>query len=133
MASTSQRTKSCNKRKWLFRFLHWLCLFGPLLYFIPYAFITGETVEKIALSFTLIVSVILCVISIVIAATHRAGIHRTILWLLIAGVLFCLTEIKAFIWVMCITSILDELIFVRLKDRYAELTRTNKEIDRRNG
>ena len=129
----SERTKDCRKRKWIYTLLHFLCLFGPLLYFIPYAFITGETVQKIAISFTVIVSIILCIISIVISSIHRAGIHRTIVWLLIAGVLFCLTEIKTFIWVMCITSILDELVFVKLKDKYAELTRTNKEIDRRNG
>ena len=127
----SSRTKDCRRRKWKYTILHWLCLFGPLLYFVPYAFATGETVQKLTLSLTVVVSAVIYLISVVTSSTHRAGIHRTILWLLIAGILFCLTEIKTFIWVMCITSILDELIFVRLKDRYAELTRTNKEIDRR--
>ena len=128
----SERTKTCNRRKWLFRVLHWLCLFGPLLYFIPYAFITGEVVDKVCLSMVTIVSITLAVIHIFVSREAR-GMSKAIFWLLIAGWLFCLTEVKTFIWIMCITSLFDELIFVRLKDRYAELTRTNKEIDRRNG
>lgn len=127
----SSRTKQCRLLKNIFSILHFLCLFGPLLYFIPYAYVTGETVEKIALSFTIIVSVVLCVFSLIIAATHRAGMHRTMLWFMIAGVLFCLTEIKTFIWIMAITSILDELIFTKLRDYYKAALISNKEIDRR--
>lgn len=127
----SNRTKQCKHRKNVFSFLHFLCMFGPLLYFIPYGYITGEVVEKITLSFTLIAAVILCVISIVISATHRAGIHRTIMWLLIIGVLFCLQQVKPFIWIMAITSIVDELIFVRARDHYKAALISNKEIDRR--
>ena len=130
-AVKSERTKQCQRRKTLFSVLHFLCLFGPLLYFIPYAYYTGEIVQKIALSFTLIVSVILCVISIVIAATHRAGLHRTILWLLMIGVLFCLQEIKSFIYLMAITSIIDEMVFVKVRDHYKAALISNKEIDRR--
>lgn len=127
----SERTKQCRRRKNLFSFLHFLCLFGPLLYFIPYAYITGEVGHKIALSMTIIASVVLAVISLVVAVNHRAGLHRTIMWFLIAGVLFCLTEIKTFIWIMAITSVIDELVFVRLKDYYKTALISNKEIDRR--
>lgn len=127
----SNRTKQCRNRKNLFGLIHFLCLFGPLLYFIPYGYITGETVSKIGMSFTVIVSIMLAAISMIISATHRAGLHRCILWILIAGVLFCLQEVQVFIWIMCVTSILDELIFVRLKDYYKAALISNKEIDRR--
>lgn len=127
----SERTKQCKNRKNLFGLLHFLCLFGPLLYFVPYGYITGETVEKIAMSFTIIISVVLAVISVVVSVTARAGLHRCIMWTLIAGVLFCLQEIQAFIWIMAITSILDELIFTKVRDYYKAALISNKEIDRR--
>lgn len=127
----SSRTKQCKRRKFFFSFLHFLCLFGPLLYFIPYGYITGETVEKIGLSFTIILSAVLSVISILVSVTARAGLHRCIMWSLIAGVLFCLQEIQVFIWIMCATSIIDELIFVKLKDYYRQALISNKELDRR--
>lgn len=127
----SERTKQCKNRKNLFGLLHFLCLFGPLLYFVPYGYITGETVEKIAMSFTIIISVVLAVISVVVSVTARAGLHRCIMWTLIAGVLFCLQEIQTFIWIMAITSILDELIFTKVRDYYKAALISNKEIDRR--
>lgn len=127
----SDRTKQCKRMKNIFGLLHFLCLFGPLLYFIPYGYITGETVEKIGMSFTIILSVVLAVISILVSVTARAGLHRCIMWTLIAGVLFCLKEIQVFIWIMAITSILDELVFTKVKDHYKTALISNREIDRR--
>ena len=127
----SERTKQCRVLNLVFGLLHFLCLFGPLLYFIPYGYITGETVEKIGMSFTVITALILSMISILVSATHRAGLHRCIMWVLIAGVLFCLEKVQVFIWIMAITSILDELIFTKVKDHYKAALISNKEIDRR--
>lgn len=127
----SERTKQCRVLTFVFGLLHFLCLFGPLLYFIPYGYITGETVEKIGMSFTVITALILSMISILVSATHRAGLHRCIMWVLIAGVLFCLEKVQVFIWIMAITSILDELIFTKVKDHYHAALISNKEIDRR--
>lgn len=127
----SERTKQCRTLTTVFGVLHFLCLFGPLLYFIPYGYITGETVSKIGMSFTVILSVILAVISLLVSVTARAGLHRCIMWVLISGVLFCLKEIQVFIWIMAITSILDELVFTKIKDYYKAALISNKEIDRR--
>ena len=127
----SARTKQCRTLNIVFGLLHFLCLFGPLLYFIPYGSLTGETVEKIGMSFTVITALILSIISIIVSATHRAGLHRCIMWVLISGVLFCLKEIQTFIWIMALTSILDELIFTKVKDHYSAALISNKEIDRR--
>lgn len=127
----SKRTKNCILIRNIFSFLHFICLFGPLLYFIPYAYITSETVAKIGLSFTLIVSIILAAISAIVGAKEKAGLHRCIMWALIAGVLFGLNQVKTFIWLMAITSILDELIFVKVRDYYKAMVISNKEIDRR--
>ena len=127
----SDRTKQCRKRKHLFNILHLLCLFGPLLFFVPYGYITGGIVGKIGMSFTVIVSIILTIISILVSVTARAGIHRVIMWTLILGVMMTIDRISGFICVMAFTSILDELIFCRLKDHYSAALISNKEIDRR--
>lgn len=127
----SDKTKQCRTLKNVFGLLHFLCLFGPLLYFIPYGYITGGTVSKIGMSFTIILSVVLAVISILVSVTARAGLHRCIMWVLISGVLFCLKEIQVFIWIMAITSILDELVFTKVRDHYKAALISNKEIDRR--
>ena len=127
----SDRTKQCKTLATIFGVLHLLCLFGPMLYFIPYGYATGETVEKIGMSFTIIASVILAAISILVDVTSRARLHRSIMWILIAGVLFTLKEIRVFIWVMAVTSILDELIFTKIRDHYKAALISNREIDRR--
>lgn len=127
----SKRTRQCRLMTWIFEALHFLCLFGPLLYFIPYGYATGDTVSKVAMSFTVIVSVILAIMSLIVGVTARAGLHRTIMWVLIAGVLFALKEIQVFIWIMAITSILDELVFTKIRDYYKHALLSNKEIDRR--
>lgn len=129
--AASARTKQCRTLKNIFGLLHFLCLFGPLLYFIPYGYITGENVQKVALSLTVVVSIVLAVISLVVSVPAKAGLHRCVMWFLIAGVLFCLKEVQIFIWIMCITSVLDELIFTKLRDYYKAALISNKEIDRR--
>ena len=127
----SERTKQCRKLKNLFGVLHFLCLFGPLLFFIPYGFITGQPAEKIGLSFTVIISIILLVMSVIVSVTARAGLHRSVMWILIIGVLLCLKNVQTFIWIMAVCSVIDELVFVRLKDHYKAALISNKEIDRR--
>lgn len=127
----SKRTKKCKNMTCLFSVLHLLCLFGPLLYFIPYGYITGETISKVAMSFTVIVSVILAMISLLVEAASKQGLQRCIMWILIAGVLFCLKEVQVFIWIMACTSIVDEIVFIPLKRHYQACLIANKEIDRR--
>lgn len=127
----SERTKQCKRRKIIFSILHFLCLFGPFMYFIPYGYATGEISEKIVMSFSVVTALILALLSVISDVKHRAGTHRIMLWGLIVGVLFCLQQVKTFIYIMALTSILDEMIFVRLKDYYKAAEIANKEMDRR--
>lgn len=127
----SETTKKAKTAYLIFGILHLLCLLGPFFYFVPYAFITGAVVSKIVLGFTITISLILGLISLMIDVVHRASVHRSITWVMIAGLLFCLTAIKPFIWIMTITSILDELVFTKLRDAYRTKFKTNNEIDKR--
>lgn len=127
----SERTKTSKFWKIIFTILHLICLIGPFLYFIPYAFITGAVISKIALGLSTVVSLILLIMSFIMDVTHRAGMHRGIMWTLIAGIMFCLESVKPFVWIMAVVSILDELVFCKLKDHFTTVYKTNKEIDKR--
>lgn len=75
----SERTKQCKRLSILFLVLHVLCLFGPLLYFIPYAYIVGEVGRKLVLSLFIIVALCLSVIAIISDAKTRGGLVKSIM------------------------------------------------------
>lgn len=127
----SQRTKKFKTLKIVFTILHILCLIGPFLYFLPYAFITGAVVSKVVLGMTTVTSLILTAISFFISVKHRAGLHRGVMWFLILGIITSLTSIKPFICIMAATSLADELIFTPIRDSAARKALINKEIDLR--
>lgn len=127
----SEYTKSCYRKKHLFQFIHFLILFGPFLYFIPYAYIIGETADKIILSFSVVVCLILTFISFIIDVSHRSSLHKSIFWLALIGILFCLNEIRVFIYIMAFCAIIDELIITRMIEYYRAAGIANKQIDKR--
>lgn len=127
----SDRTKQCKTLMIIFGILHFLCLFGPILYFVPYGFIVGEAVSKITLGFSVITSLCLAVIMLFADAAVRGGLTKTIMWLLVLGVVICLAEVKAFIIIMAAVSIIDELVITKLHARYKDAYAANREIDRR--
>ena len=83
------------------------------------------------MSFSIIFSIVLAVISVVVDVRTRAGLQKTMLWGLILGVMVCLEQAKDFIIIMAIVSIIDELIITHIQEHYANVYKTNKEIDRR--
>lgn len=127
----TERTKQCKRRKIIFSILHYLAMLAPVIYFAIFVIVTGAVVEKVAMTLDIIVVLILGVLSIFSDVRHRGGLHKTMLWAMIAGIVWCLERANTFIIIMAICSILDELIFVKQMNKYAELTRTNKELDRR--
>lgn len=129
----TKRTKTCRNLRNLFTALHIIATFVPLTYFGVYILATGKPVQKVGLSITIVVMLLLAVLSVFIAVKHRAMIHTTIFWLMVLMVGLCLnlSVIRTFVVVMSIVSIVDECVFQRLATRYGELTRTNKEIDKR--
>lgn len=128
----SERTKQCGRWYIIFSIVHFLCLFGPFIYFIPSAF-TSEvsTTRKVALTLCMVVGCILALLAIISDAKTRGGLAKSIMWLLVLGVMVCLQSAKTFIYIMAIVSIIDELFIVRLKDKYKTAHIANKEIDRR--
>lgn len=127
----SERTLSCGRRKWIFTILHYLALFGPFLYFIPYCFVTGEIASKMVIGLVAVVAIILAGVSVIMDVKHRAGLHKSAFWALIAGCTYVLESVTPFVILMAAISIVDELVFVRAKDYYASAQLANREIDRR--
>lgn len=127
----SDITRKCKRLSILFTILHLLSMVGPLLYFIPMGYLRGQTSQKLTLSMGIVISLVLLMISIVMDIKHRAGLHKAIMWILIAVIIVCLNDIKVFVWIMAITSIIDELVFIKLKEHYKLKYKTNKEIDKR--
>lgn len=127
----TERTKQCRRNKIIFSILHYLAMLAPIIYFTALVIITGEVVQKVAMTVDIILVLILGALSLFTDVKYRGGLRKTMLWAMIAGIVWCLNRAHTFIIIMAICSILDELIFVKLKDKYAELTRTNKELDRR--
>lgn len=126
------RTKQCKRLSILFGILHFLCLFGPFFYFIPYAFIVGKVINKLTLSVTLIISLMLAAYSLFTDAKHRGGLSKTIMWILVIGISACLAQIEVFIYIMATISIIDELFIIRMLAKYKDAYAANREIDRRN-
>jgi FtsH-binding integral membrane protein len=127
----SERTKRLGFLSKLFTFFHLVLLMGPLLYFVPYGYITGKTTEKIAMSFTIIASVFLLVTSIMVDVKHRAGLHKTIMWLLVIGCMITLDRVRTLIYLVAIASVIDELVIIPLRDSFRLKKKVNKEIDLR--
>ena len=129
---TSERTKHCRTMKWIFTILHWLCLLGPFTYYLPYCFINGETTQKVVVGLGVVIAIALLVVALVIDIKHRTGLQKSAFWAVICVCVWVLQQLSVpFIIIMAVVSIMDEAIFIPLKDKYANLQMTNKEIDRR--
>lgn len=129
----SQITKKCRSRKILLGILHFLLVFGPLLFFFPYAFIIATTTTKAVLGISVVISLILAAINVLCEAKH-SGFHKSIMWLLIVSIMLVLTalsQVRAFIFIMAGTCFIDELIINPLYNRSKTQLITNREIDKR--
>lgn len=131
MARPSIHTKKVKRKLLICEILHFLFLFGPFLYFIPYAYITSGLHEKIILSLDVIVCIILAIISGISSLTHQGNLHKSIFWIGIIGIIFCLDSVRAFCYIMAIASIIDELILLRLIKKYEIKKETNTALDER--
>ena len=112
--------------------LHFLCIFGPVLYYIPEAFkCASNTVEKSCLSLSLVIALVFTLMMVFCDLKYRAGIVKSIMWITILGITLCLPAIKTMIIAMAVISIIDEIFIVRLKDSTKAKLIANKEIDKR--
>ena len=121
------KTKAYTKVKWLLRAASLARNVGPLAgYAIAGAATSTLAREKLMLSLTVIVVLIMTVVSVVNKIAMRSRI-----WVVMIGIYVCLGEILVPLMVIAATQLLDELIVSPLAKHYASRELISKEIDRR--
>lgn len=104
-----------------------LLTIGPGLVFLCMAYANDTAVvNKVALSMTLFVIVVMTIIAI-----SKKIVLRSRLWILLIGLWICLDHFIVPLIVMGVCQVLDELIVSPLHDYYKNIYRTNKVIDER--
>lgn len=124
-------TKSPTKK---YRFRYWI-LFAislamnilPIGVYVVKAILESSLVhEKLALSMTVMVVIILSIVSLVNKVALRSR-----LWILLIGIYICLDNIINPLIIFAGCQIVDELIVTPLKNHYKTRLTISKEIDKR--
>ena len=125
-----KQTKITNKYKilyWIFNILSFVVMFVPIAVYVIKGYIEADlTTEKVGLTCTIMVSIILVSINFL----FKYHIRST-LWILLLGVYFCIDNILAMIILIAVGTILDEFVLTPLKKSFKNKYTINKEIDKR--
>lgn len=120
-------TRKYKIRYIIFSLLSLASIIIPVIYFTIKSYIDSDLVhEKVTLSMTILVTLLLTVIGIA-----NKYVYRSKLWILLIGLYICLKNImQPLIWIAT-CQVLDELCFSPLKQHYKNLFIINREIDKR--
>lgn len=122
----SDVTIKYRKLSALFFWLSLLVTVVPVLVYAVMGFCKGEVHEKVTLGITLIVAAILVVINIVFKYHIRS-----VLWILVLGIYFCIDKIMPLLLLVAVGTILDEFILTPLHKSFKSKAKINREIDKR--
>lgn len=99
----------------------------PLLIYIIKGYVESEiTVEKVTLTCTLLLALILTIVNVLFKYKLRS-----IIWILLLGIYICIDNILTLIIMIGVLTILDEFIFTPLKESFKNKYVINKEMDKR--
>lgn len=120
-------TKSYRIKYWIFFIASLLLNVTPLAVYTIMALCQGQLVyQKVALTMTVFVVLIMTIISIVNKITLRSR-----LWLVLIGVYICIGEILTPLIIIACCQCIDEIIVHPLKQCYKNKLTISKEIDKR--
>lgn len=120
-------TKKYRNLFLIFGFLSILLNIAPISYYVIAGLIQSTlVVQKVALTMTVFVVLILSIVSWVNKITLRSK-----LWILLIGFYIALQNILTPLILIAICQVLDELIVAPLYRRYKSKYSVNKEIDKR--
>lgn len=122
----SDVTKKYARLYYLFFCLSLIATLLPILVYIILGFVNGEVHQKITLGITLLVAILLTIINIVFKY-HM----RSVLWILVLGIYFCLDNIMPLLLLVAIGTILDEFLLTPLQKNFKNKKTINYEIDKR--
>ena len=122
-----ERTKRFRRLYILFLITSLLLNIAPLATYTIKALMESDLVhEKVALTMTVMIVLILTIVSIVNKITLRS-----LLWIVLIDIYVCLDYIMTPLIIIAVCQILDELMITPLKKYYKTKVRINKEIDAR--
>lgn len=119
-------TKKYHKLYILFRTLSVIVIFAPMLYYVIKGFIEGETTEKLTLTGTFFIAIILTVVNVLFKYSIRST-----LWIIVLGVYSCIENIMPLLLMIAIGTIIDEFILTPLYKSYRNKYTIHREIDKR--
>lgn len=122
----SDITKKYSRLSALFFWLSMLVTVAPIGVYLGLAFYNGSVHQKITLGIVMIVAVLLVVVNLVLKYHIRS-----VLWILILGIYFCLDNIMPLLLIVAIGTILDEFVLTPLHKSFKNKAKINNEIDKR--
>ena len=123
----SQITKKNKILYWVFNILSFIILFVPIFVYVIKGYIDANLItEKVGLTCTIMISIILVVINFILKFHIRST-----LWILLLGIYFCIDNIFTLIVLIAVGTILDEFLISPLKKSFKNKYTINKEIDKR--
>jgi len=127
--ASSNFTKRCRRRLWLFRLIDWVCLFLPLLVYVVIALSKDgiKVASKVAVISTLLIALILTVFNVIAQKKLRCPI-----WIILIGLFIAIRDyLMPLIIILAITSVLDDLVFTPIIHYYYTKTIASHTIDQK--
>lgn len=120
-------TKKYKILYWIFSILSFISIIFPVAFYVVKGYVESSVVtEKVTLTCTLLIAIILTIVNILFKKRIRS-----IIWIILIGIYICIDNILVMILLIAIGTILDEFIFTPLKLHYKNKHFVNKEIDKR--
>lgn len=110
----------------LFHAISIIILIAPILVYVVLGFANGEITQKVTLGITLSIALLLTIVN----AIFKFHI-RSVIWIMVLGIYFCLQNIMPLLLIVAVGTILDEFILTPLHKSYKNKATINKEIDKR--
>lgn len=123
----SDRTIKFKRLYWIFLIFSLLLNVGPLAGYSITALINADLVhEKVALTMTVFIVLILTIVSMINRVTMKSR-----LWIVLIGIYMCIDYIMTPLIIIAVCQILDEIVVTPLKKNYKNKLTINKEMDMR--
>lgn len=120
-------TKKYRTLYWLFFMLSIFCNIGPLAYYTIDAAINSDlTYEKLALSVTVLIVLIMSLVCLI-----NKVVLRSRLWIMLIGLYICLDFMLTPLMVIAACQVADEILITPLKNNFREKLIINKQFDKR--
>ena len=124
---TSERTSRFRLSFWILAVMSFMLNVAPLAIYAINAVVAADLVyEKVALSMTVFIVLIMTLISIVNKIAFRSR-----LWIALIGIYVCIDSIMTPLIIIAVCQIIDELIISPLKKNQKNKLIINKEMDKR--